>query len=206
MIVAVCCALLSASWGCSHHLMNVALKSPVSVRLTTPIRMTTDVTTRSPADNQATPIVGRPLRGSAYASNSPATSQIAVLDVDGVLLNKNMTGLGSMGENPVALFREKLDVIASDSRVRAVILRINSAGGGVTASDIMRRDLISFRERTGLPIVACILDTGTGGAYYVATACDAIIAHPTSIIGGVGVILNLYNVEDTMAQSMDSPS
>jgi protease-4 len=132
----------------------------------------------------------------------PPTCQgtIALLDVDGLLLNRNMTGLGSMGENPVALFREKLAAAAADPNTRAVVLRINSPGGGVTASDVMRRDLESFKRRRPVPVVACLMDVGTGGAYYLATAADVIVAHPTTITGGIGVILNLYNLQDTMAQ------
>lgn len=126
--------------------------------------------------------------------------RIALIDVDGVLLNSDYTGFYSFGENPVALFREKLDAIAANRCYRAVVLRINSPGGGVTACDIMRRDLMTFRQRTGLPVVACLLDMGAGGAYYLATAADQIVAHPTTLTGGVGVILNLYNLQDVLAQ------
>jgi protease-4 len=124
--------------------------------------------------------------------------KIALIDADGLLLNCDMSGLGSLGENPVALFREKLDRVASDPCYRAVVLRINSPGGGVTASDIMRRDLSRFRRDTGLPVVACLMDLGTGGAYYVATAADHVLAHPTTVTGGMGVILNLYNLQEAM--------
>jgi protease-4 len=126
--------------------------------------------------------------------------KIAVIDVDGLLVNADMTGLGSAGENPVALFRERLDSVACDPCVRAVVLRINSPGGGVTATDIMWHDLQQFRQKTELPVVACILDVGTGGAYYIATASDSIVAHPTSVTGGIGVILNVYNLSDALAQ------
>jgi len=125
--------------------------------------------------------------------------KIAIIDVDGLLVNTGLVGLGSVGENPVALFREKLDAVASDPCYRAVVLRINSPGGGVTASDIMRHDLLAFRERTGLPVVACLMDLATGGAYYLATAADHVMAHPTTVTGGMGVILNLYNLKDAMA-------
>jgi len=70
----------------------------------------------------------------------------------------------------------------------------------VTACDIMHRDLQQFRAATGLPTVACLMDVATGGAYYLATATDVIVAHPTTVTGGLGVILNLYNLEDMMAQ------
>jgi protease-4 len=125
---------------------------------------------------------------------------IAVIDVDGLLLNTDFTGIGSAGENPVSLFRERLDAAACNPCIHAVVVRINSYGGGVTASDIMWHDLVSFKERTGLPVVACLMDVGAGGAYYLATAADQIVAHPTSVTGGIGVILNVYNLQDALQQ------
>jgi protease-4 len=126
--------------------------------------------------------------------------KIALVDVDGLLLNSPAAGFGAMGENPVSVFREKLDRIAADPCCRAVVLRINSPGGGVTASDIMWRDLQAFRSRSRLPVVACLLDVGAGGAYYLALAADHVMAHPTTVVGGVGVIFNLYNLEEAMLQ------
>ncbi len=123
---------------------------------------------------------------------------VAVIDVDGILLNMDMTGPGSAGENPVSLFRERLDAAAADPCTRAAVIRINSPGGGVTASDIMWHDLMQFKTRTHVPVICCLLDTATGGAYYVATAGDQIIANPTTVTGGIGVILNLYNVQELM--------
>lgn len=130
----------------------------------------------------------------------PKRTKIAVVDVDGLLLNADFTGLGSLGENPVSLFRERLDAIEHDPCVAAVVVRINSPGGGVTATDIMWHDLQNFRRCTGLPVIACLLDLGAGGAYYLATAADQILAHPTTVTGGIGVIFNRYNMQDAMAQ------
>lgn len=141
-----------------------------------------------------------PLQEFTVIRGDPSGERIALVDVDGVLLNSNMTGMSSYGENPVAIFREKLDYIAANRCYRGVVVRINSPGGGVTASDIMRRDLTAFKSRTGMPVVACLLDVGAGGAYYLATAADHVVAHPTSVTGGIGVILNLYNLQDAMTQ------
>ena len=126
--------------------------------------------------------------------------RIALIDVDGVLLNQDMAGLYSVGENPVSAFREKLDAVRRHGCIRAVVLRINSPGGGVTACDIMRHELERFRTDTGLPVVACLMDVAAGGGYYLATASDHIMAHPTTVTGGIGVILNLYNMQDALAQ------
>jgi protease-4 len=127
-------------------------------------------------------------------------AHIAVLDVDGLLVNANMTGVYSASENPVSVLREKLDAIARDPCTAAVVLRINSPGGGVAATEIMWHELQLFRSRVPVPMVACLLDVATGGGYYLATAADTIVAYPGTIVGGVGVILNSYNMQDTLAQ------
>ncbi len=127
-------------------------------------------------------------------------AKIAVLDVDGLLINKNIGGLGALGENPVALFREKLDAIAADPSIAAIVLRIHSPGGGVTAADIMARDLLQVKDSRHLPVVACLMDVGCGAGYYLACTADVIVAHPTSIVGGIGVILNAYNMEMAIEQ------
>jgi protease-4 len=57
---------------------------------------------------------------------------------------------------------------------------------------------MEFKKRTRLPIIACVMDVGAGGAYYASTAADQIVAHPTSVVGGLGVLLNLYNLEDAL--------
>lgn len=134
------------------------------------------------------------------ATAGPAAPRVGLIDVDGLLLNQNLTGLYSVGENPVAAFREKLEAAASDGRVRALVVRINSPGGGVTASDILAEELRRFRAATGKPTVACLMDLATGGAYYLAVGCDRIVAHPTSITAGVGALVNHYNLQDAMAQ------
>lgn len=136
------------------------------------------------------PVAGRPTCG----------PRVAIIDVDGVLVNENRTGLMSLGANPVDQFRAKLQYAAARPEIRAVVVRIHSPGGGVTACDIMHRDLARFRESTGRPVIACLMDVAAGGAYYLATASDGIVAHPTTVTGGIGIILNLYNLEDMLAQ------
>ncbi len=188
--------------GCSLPLMRVAANARVDAdaRVAADANVVANAqiaTVFPPSDTIAGPVEPTPL------PHRPVNSQaakIAVLDTDGLLVNTDLTGLGSLGENPVSLFRERLDAIAADPCVTAVVLRINSPGGGVTATDIMWHDLQTFKSRVGLPVVACLLDVGAGGAYYLATAADQIIAHPTTVTGGIGVILNVYNLQDAMAQ------
>ena len=124
--------------------------------------------------------------------------KVAVIDVDGLLMNRRSEGLFSLGENPVSLFVEKLDKAAADAAVRAVVLRINSPGGGVTASDIMYRRLLRFRQERKVPVIAVIEDVGASGAYYIACGADVIVAHPTSVTGSIGVLVQTVSFSGTM--------
>jgi protease-4 len=187
MRLAVCLLVLSAA-GCERFLVRtdnkVAIVGPVDTRVTADIQ-----------------VVGTaaPVRPVVVSAGDPA-ARVAVIDVDGLLLNFPFTGPSSVGENPVAAFREKLDAAEADGCVRGVVLRVNSPGGGVAAAQTMRRDLERFKGRTGKPVVACLLDVGTGGAYLLASAADTVVVGPSTVTGGVGVVLNLFNLRDLMAQ------
>jgi protease-4 len=128
-----------------------------------------------------------------------AHRKVALIDVDGVLRNRRSgSWLGLEEENPVSVLKEKLDKAAGDKEVKAVVLRINSPGGGVTASDLMYRLVRDFRGRSGKPVVAYLMDVGTSGAYYLACAAERIYAHPTSVTGSIGVIMVAPDLSGTM--------
>ena len=124
--------------------------------------------------------------------------KIAVIDVDGLLINKRKRGWMREGDNPVSLFVEKLDKAAADRRVKAVVLRINSPGGTVAASDIMYHSLREFKRNTGKPVVTCILGLGCSGAYYLACGSDGIVAQPGGVTGSIGTIMHTFSVAGTM--------
>ena len=170
--------------------MQVCTDSQVSISGPVSATVTGDLQPR----RNLGPLVEMPVAG------GKSGRKVALLDVDGLLVNTNLIGPYSAGENPVDLFREKLDAVAADPQIAAVVLRINTPGGGVTATDLMWHELQTFKARTGLPVIAYLMDLATGGGYYLATAADVIYAHPTTITGGIGAILNLYNLQDTMAQ------
>lgn len=155
-----------------------------------------NLTVQVPTAPDPGPIVAVPLRSGV----GPGCARVALVDIDGLIVNQNLVGLYSVGENPVAAFREKLEAAAADPRVAAVVLRINSPGGGVTASDILAEELRRFRATTQKPVVACLMDLATSGAYYVAVGADRVLAHPTTVTGGVGALVNHYNLQDAMAQ------
>ncbi len=192
LVKTICLMMMTTvlSTGCRHpiHTCNqIFIPRPVSARVSTVVEKTPKT---------------EPIRSTVVSPGPGGTDcpRIALIDVDGLLVNADVTRSLTEKDNPVALFREKLEAAASDPHVRAFVIRINSLGGGVVASDIMFHDLERIRDRTGLPIVTYIMEVGTGGGYYLATAGDLICAHPNSVAGGIGVIFNYYNLEDAMAQ------
>src|ERR1039457_7192290 len=130
------------------------------------------------------------------------TKKILLLDISGTISEHEKWGglLGSPSPSMVSLVRESLQKAEKDSDIAGIILRINSPGGTVTASDIIHHDIVEFRKRKLVPVLACIMSVGTSGGYYVAAAADEIIAHPTAVTGSIGVILMKFNVEGLMGK------
>ena len=125
-------------------------------------------------------------------------NKIAQIDVSGLIVDAEAPGLLVPGENPVARFVESLQLAANDAAVKAVIIRINSPGGTVTASDVMHREVQRFKQQTGKPVVIAMADVAASGGYYLACAGDEIIAMPTTVTGSIGVIMQTFNFSDGM--------
>jgi len=128
--------------------------------------------------------------------------KILLLDISGTISEQDKSGglMGRTEPSTVSVVREALQKAEKDRSVAGIILRINSPGGTVTASDIIHHDISEFKKRTLLPVQACIMSTGTSGAYYIASAADVITAHPTAITGSIGVILMKFNLEGLMGK------
>ena len=124
--------------------------------------------------------------------------KIAIIEVEGMILNMKTGGFMQPTENELSRFTQELEMAAMDRDVKAVVLRVNSPGGTVTASDIMYQSVQRFRAQTKKPVVASLQDVAASGAYYVACGSDKIVAHPTSIVGSIGVIFNTFNVSGTL--------
>ncbi len=124
--------------------------------------------------------------------------KIVVIDVDGVLMNRPKNGWMRQGDNPVSTFLEKLDRAAADNAVKAVVLRINSPGGSVAASDMMYHSLAEFKKKKKVPVVACMMDVAASGGYYLACGADGIMAQPSTVTGSIGTIMQTFSVAGTM--------
>lgn len=122
------------------------------------------------------------------------TRRIVLIDVDGFIASSGQAWSLFAGTT-VADVKEKLERAADDSRVVAVVVRINSPGGEASASDMIHREIRAFSKKTGKPVVAALMGVAASGGYYVACAADRIVAQPTCITGSVGVLMRFYNLE-----------
>lgn len=114
--------------------------------------------------------------------------KLLVIPIDGEITSSHDDGL--LGSTPAttSMVKKQLDLARRDESVRGVLLRINSPGGGVTASDVIWHELRRFRKETGKPVVAFLYGTAASGGYYVAMGCDRVIGAPTTVTGSIGVI------------------
>lgn len=126
-------------------------------------------------------------------------AKIAVVDISGII-SMAPFGLDRFRREPALIprLKEELQLVTDDDDMVGVVVRIDSPGGSVTASDILHHELRRVRDRKKIPVVACIMDKGFSGGYYAALAADEIMAHPTSMVGAVGVITFKIDVAELL--------
>jgi protease-4 len=111
--------------------------------------------------------------------------RIGVVDLEGVILSPQ----------PVV---SELKKFGDDSSIKAIILHVNSPGGGVAASEEIYREVKRIRTEKKKKVVASIETVGASGAYYVSSGCDKIYADEGSIVGSIGVIAQWVNYGDLL--------
>jgi protease-4 len=123
--------------------------------------------------------------GGNQAGFSGFGDRIGVVDLDGVILSPQ----------PVV---GQLKKFADDSSIKAIILHVNSPGGGVAASEEIYREVKRIREEKKKRIVVSIETVGASGAYYIASASNKIYADQGSVVGSIGVIAEWMNYGDLL--------
>jgi protease IV len=123
--------------------------------------------------------------GSSQAGFTGFGDRLGVVDLDGVILSPQ----------PVV---EQLKKFADDSSIKAIILHVNSPGGGVAASEEIYREVKRVREEKKKQVVVSIETVGASGAYYIASASNKIYANRGSIVGSIGVIAEWVNYGDLL--------
>lgn len=136
-------------------------------------------------------VVGK-MGGDTTTDNPFSTDKIAVVLIEGEIL-----------ESHEAL--EALHRYADSSAVKAIVMRINSPGGAIAPSQEIYEEIRNVRRRSGKPIVASLDSVAASGGFYIASACDRIVANPGSITGSIGVILQWLELKDLLAWAKMKP-
>jgi len=118
-------------------------------------------------------------------SSAFGESSIAVIDISGVILDADKVD-------------KQLEKYGSDGKVKAIILHIDSPGGGAAASQEIYHEVLHIRQDDHKMVVASVESMGASGAYYIASACDKIHANPASVVGSIGVIMEWTNYGDLL--------
>jgi protease-4 len=132
------------------------------------------------------PDESQPLR--EFTLQGKADDKILLVSVSGAISDKKKAGLFSSKPSMLQEFVSQLRKAEEDEGIKAILLKINSPGGTVTASDIIYNELMRFKKKTGAKITVAMMGVATSGGYYISLPADYIMAHPTTITGSVGAI------------------
>ncbi len=113
------------------------------------------------------------------------SDHIAVIDIDGAILDADKLD-------------SQLRKFGDDDSVKAILLHINSPGGGAAASQEVYHEVLRIRQEKHKKVIASVESVGASGAYYIASACDKIYANDASVVGSIGVIMEWTNYGDLM--------
>ena len=117
----------------------------------------------------------------------PRATKIAVIKVQGIIDD----------EQAQDVYRQ-LKTARHDERVKGLIIRVNSPGGAISASDQIYNEILKYRHQTDKPVVAFMQGIAASGGYYTSVACDKIVAEPTTITGSVGVIMGYLVLQELL--------
>jgi protease-4 len=127
--------------------------------------------------------------------DNDAANKIAVITVDGIISGNTVD---QSGNNMVDVIRAQLDRAKKDRRVKAVILKVDSPGGEVLASDEIYRTIKDFQTDSGKSVVCSMGSLAASGGYYISSPCRWIVANDLTITGSIGVILHTWNYRGLM--------
>lgn len=128
--------------------------------------------------------------------------KVLLIDLQGIINNKKdraFTG-ATTSLGMVERIREVIAKAEKDKDIKALLIKVNSPGGTVTASDIIFHDLVTYKKEHNIPVYIQVMDLAASGGYYIALAGDEIVAHPTSLIGSIGVIALKVNMANLMGK------
>lgn len=132
----------------------------------------------------------------SFRNSNSSSNRIAVIMASGTIVS----GKGENNTVGSAKFAKEIKDAGDNEKIKAIIIRINSPGGSALASDVIWREIKLASEKK--PVIASMSDQATSGGYYLAMACDTIVAQPNTITGSIGVFSMLFNVKDFLGNKL----
>ncbi|WP_421903992.1 signal peptide peptidase SppA [Maridesulfovibrio sp.] len=124
--------------------------------------------------------------------------KVLVISIDGTISDEGKRGLLGSSPSLVQEVSSRLKLATEDEDIKALVIKVNSPGGSVTASDILYNEILRFKKETGAKVVVNMMDVAASGGYYVSLPADHIMAHPTTLTGSIGVIFIRPKVDGLM--------
>ena len=140
--------------------------------------------------SRATADLNRDLEEVVLEHTNSTDNKIAVVEVTGVISGGEV---GHSDMDFVTFVKEQFKAAESDTDVKAVILKVNSPGGEVMASDEVYNIIRKFEDKSGKPVVVSMGSLAASGGYYISAPCRWIVADELTITGSIGVIMHNYN-------------
>ena len=140
-------------------------------------------------DDQISTINATDLGGMAKGKNITSSNRIAVILAEGEIVDGNAEGAISSEK-----FAKEIRKARKDENIKAIVLRVNSPGGSILASEVIWREMSEAKKVK--PVIVSMGEVAASGGYYIAAPADTIVAQPNTITGSIGIFGILFNVQE----------
>lgn len=140
-------------------------------------------------EDQIATINATDLGGMAKSKNITSSNRIAVILAEGEIVDGNADGAISSEK-----FAKEIRKARKDENIKAIVLRVNSPGGSILASDVIWREMSEAKKVK--PVIVSMGEVAASGGYYIAAPADTIVAQPNTITGSIGIFGILFNVQE----------
>jgi protease-4 len=140
-------------------------------------------------DDQISTINATDLGGMAKSKNITSSNRIAVILAEGEIVDGNADGVISSEK-----FAKEIRKARKDENIKAIVLRVNSPGGSILASEVIWREMSEAKKVK--PVIVSMGEVAASGGYYISAPADTIVAQPNTITGSIGIFGILFNVQE----------
>jgi protease-4 len=135
-----------------------------------------------------------------FTLSGSGEEKILMISVTGVISGKEVKEMLSTTPSIVQQVVSRLKKAEKDPRIKMVLFKVDSPGGGVLASDVLYHEILEFKHRTDIPVGVIMMGLAASGGYYISLPSDWIMAHPVTLTGSVGVVFSRPKVKSLMTK------